>query len=565
MHTYKSAFIHTVKEVPKDAEVISHQLMVRTGMIKKLASGIYSILPLGQRVFSKMMAIIRDEMNRIDGVECHMPCTIPAELWQSSGRWDKYGKELLRFEDRQGRSFCFGPTHEEVITDIVSTYVSSYKQLPVMLYQIQTKFRDEIRPRFGLMRGREFFMKDAYSFHDTQESLQETYEAARGAYAQIFNRCGLTFIEAKADSGSIGGDVSAEFLVVAESGEDEVLVNRAVNFAANVEACDSVNIDYESTTNLAALESVLTPGQKTIKAVATFLNVSEDATIKSLLVQADDRFILVCLPGDRELNESKLKSLIGDFRFASDNDVMSVMASPAGYIGPVNHNSNISIYLDYSLKKPLNYCCGANKTDEHFINVNIARDIKQFEWADLKNAKAGDACPTDPTKQLDSMRGIEVGHVFKLGKKYSDAMNAHYNDSNGKRQSFEMGCYGIGVGRTIAAAIEQSHDEKGIVWPDALAPFHVVIVHLCPKDDEMNQLVKQLVDVIESSGRDVIVDDRNDSPGVKFNDADLIGYPYQIVIGRKVMQSKQIELKKRRDGELILIDLDQIESIGELL
>ncbi len=565
MNTYRSCFIHTVKESPRDAEVISHQLMIRAGMIKKLASGIYSILPLGLRVFGKMNQIIRDEMNRIGGVECQLPCTIPAELWEQSGRWSDYGKELLRFEDRQGRSFCFGPTHEEVITDMVSSYVTSYKQLPLLIYQIQTKFRDEIRPRFGLMRGREFLMKDAYSFHDNAASLDEMYHQARSAYQAIFDRCGLIFVEAVADSGSIGGDVSSEFLVTAPSGEDEVLVNHETGFAANIEACESLDIDFDHKDDLLELEMVSTPGHKTMTAVSEFLNVDLKKCMKSILVMLEEAPFLLCLPGDRDLNDSKVSKLLGGpVRFANDVEIQQLMGCEPGYIGPLNIK-NIEVILDYSLKEFSLYCCGANKKDTHYKNLSVLRDLSSFKWADIKNAMVGDPCPTNPNKVLESTRGIEVGHVFKLGKKYSDAMGAEFNDSNGKRVSFEMGCYGIGVGRTIAAAIEQSHDEKGIIWPKALAPFHVVIIHLCPKEVEMNALVNELVDCIELTGNDVIVDDRNESPGVKFNDADLIGCPFQIVIGRKVMSSNTIEVKDRKTGALNQISIHEISQIGELI
>ncbi|MEK9726621.1 MAG: proline--tRNA ligase [Candidatus Margulisiibacteriota bacterium] len=565
MNNYRNCFINTVKESPRDAEVISHQLMVRAGLIKKLASGIYSILPLGLRIFSKLNAIIRDEMDAIGGVECQLPCAIPAELWETSGRWDQYGKELLRFEDRQGRSFCFGPTHEEVITDLVSSFVNSYKQLPLLIYQIQTKFRDEIRPRFGLMRCREFLMKDAYSFHDSEASLDDMYQHARKAYQTIFERCGLTFVEAVADSGAIGGDVSAEFLVVAPSGEDEVLVNNAAGFAANIEACESIQQDFQAKVSDVPIQMVETPNQKTMSDVASFLKTPLEQCIKSMLIMVEDQPYLVCIPGDRDLNESKLGNYFkAPFRFATDQEVLQFMDCVPGFIGPVGSH-NVPVLCDYSLGTHSDYCAGANQNDQHFIHVCIERDIPTFEWADLKNAMAGDPCPIDPSLMLESMRGIEVGHVFKLGLKYADAMGAQFNDSNGKRKSFQMGCYGIGVGRTIAAAIEQSHDEQGIIWPEALAPFHVVIVHLCPKDDEMNQLVTELVQRIEGMGKDVIVDDRNESPGVKFNDADLIGFPYQIVIGRKVMSANAIEIKQRRTGDLRSVSLDRLDELNKVL
>ena len=434
--------------------------------------------------------------------------------------------------------FVFGPTHEEVITDLVSSFVSSYKQLPVLIYQIQTKFRDEIRPRFGLMRGREFLMKDAYSFHDTTDSLDSMYHRARDAYKQIFQRCGLTFIEAAADSGAIGGDESAEFLVVAQSGEDEILVNNELGFAANIEACECLDVDFQHDSAIDEIESVKTPNIKTIADVSTFLKLESNACIKSILIIASDKPYLFCLPGNRELNEAKvMKVLNASFRFASSEEVVKYMGCSAGFIGPVN-SKDIPLYFDYSLKELLYYCCGANRDDVHFRNVNLNRDVTHIHWVDIKNAAAGDPCVIDSSKSLSLTRGIEVGHVFKLNDKYSTAMSAKFNDSNGHSLPFQMGCYGIGIGRTIAATIEQSHDDNGIIWPEALSPFHVVIVHLCPDDDPMTAIVTNLVSEIESLGKDVIVDNRNESPGVKFKDADLIGFPYQIVIGRKVISNK---------------------------
>ncbi|MGA0241574.1 MAG: proline--tRNA ligase [Candidatus Marinamargulisbacteria bacterium] len=566
MHTYRNHFIHTSKECPNDADVVSHQLMVRSGMIKKLASGIYSILPLGHRVFSKIVDVVQDEMAAVGAMPCHLPCAIPAELWESSGRWANYGKELLRFNDRQGRSFCFGPTHEEVVTDLVSAYITSYKQLPVTLYQIQTKFRDEIRPRFGLMRGREFVMKDAYSFHDSMDSLDDMYQAMRRAYGFIFKRCGLKFIEAVADSGSIGGDVSMEFLVVAPSGEDEVLTNHEAGFAANTEACACGDSRTVHSGIVSPIETVDTPNKKTIQSVASFLKISADQCIKSLLIMVNDAPVLLCLPGDRDVNPAKVRGVLkGDYVLASDAEIIHHLGKDvAGYIGPID-TGDIPLILDYGLRQHPAYCCGANNEGQHLINVSPARDLAHGQWADIKQAIAGDPCPTDMSKLLTSTRGIEVGHIFKLGDTYSSAMGAVFNDNQGKRQPFNMGCYGIGIGRTIAAAIEQSHDDKGIIWPHALAPFHVVIIHLCPKDDAMTALVLELVQAIEATGNDVIVDDRNESPGVKFNDADLIGFPYQIVMGRKVVSSQKIEVKQRSTGTVALVPISDIGQIGQFI
>ncbi|RAP24991.1 proline--tRNA ligase [Candidatus Marinamargulisbacteria bacterium SCGC AG-343-K17] len=563
MNTYHNSFIHTLKEAPNDAEVISHQLMVRSGMIRKVASGVYSILPLGQRVFAKLNQIIREEMAAIGGAECDLPHVIPAEMWKASGRWDQYGKELLRIQDRSDREFCFGPTHEEVITDLVNAYVNSYKQLPVLLYQIQTKFRDEIRPRFGLMRGREFLMKDAYSFHDSKDSLNHCYDDSRQAYSNIFSRCGLSFIEARADSGSIGGDESAEFLVIADSGEDEVLVCESANFAANVEAATCLDVDVNhDVSSIPAYLSVDTPNVRTIDDVMSFFSVDSSKTLKSVLVMANDQLSLLCLRGDHSLNETKVSGLLGGaFRFATEEEVLTHCGCRPGFVGPVNLASDIPTYLDYGLKQCPDYICGGNQNDIHLSSVFIDRDIKKYEWVDLRNAQAGDPCPTDASKVLESQRGIEVGHVFKLGNKYSEAMGAKFAQKDGQLMSYEMGCYGIGVGRTIAAAIEQSHDENGIVWPVALAPFDVVILNLAPKEESLIELVSQLVQLFESKGKDVIVDDRVESPGVKFKDADLIGFPLQVIVGKKTLESHQIEVKHRRTGEKDMVGIEALESI----
>ena len=568
MNNYRNSFIHTLKEAPKDAETISHQLMVRAGLIRKVASGIYTILPLGLRVFKKLSDIIRDEMNAIDGVECEMPHLIPAELWNESGRWDQYGDELLRINDRSGRQFCFGPTHEEVITDLVAAYTNSYKQLPIMIYQIQTKFRDEVRPRFGLMRGREFLMKDAYSFHDSEESLNDTYQNCREAYTKIFQRCGLTFIEAAADSGSIGGDVSAEFLVIADTGEDEVLVAPSVGYAANVEAAECIDVVNDFDVNIDTKFSVVeTPDVRTIDHVASFFSVDPSQTLKSLFVfDGDAQPVLVCLSGDVELNEIKLNAKLNSgFTFANDAQINEYFGCKAGFIGPVNTKKPIRILIDFSLRNHPSYICGANSNDNHLKDVVIDRDITQFEWCDIRNAKAGDPCPKDPSVLLESQRGIEVGHIFKLGKKYSESMNRRFTKMDGSLDFFEMGCYGIGVGRTIAAAIEQSHDQNGIIWPLALAPFQIVIINLVPKDDALNKVMTDIYNSLDNHRIDVIVDDRNESPGIKFKDADLIGFPFQIIIGKRTLESNSFELKNRRTGETEIISLESSIDFAKII
>ena len=563
MNTYHNSFIQTLKEAPNDTEVISHQLMVRAGMIRKVASGIYSILPLGQRVFSKLNQIIRDEMAAIGGVECDLPHVVPAELWKSSGRWGHYGKELLRLSDRSDRDFCFGPTHEEVITDLVNAYINSYKQLPVLLYQIQTKFRDEIRPRFGLMRGREFLMKDAYSFHESQSSLNEYYDRSRTAYANIFSRCGLSFIEAAADSGAIGGDESAEFLVVADSGEDEVLVCEPAGFAANVEAARCLDLDVaHDISQISSYSMVETPNVRTIEDVASFFSMDVSHALKSILVMVNDQPVLLCLRGDHALNETKVSTLLqGEFRLATQDELKEICGCLPGFVGPIELKTTLPMYFDYSLKQYPEYVCGANQNDAHFSSVVLDRDVPMVSWADLRNAQAGDPCPTDPAHALKSQRGIEVGHVFKLGTKYSAQMGAKFTGKDGQLIPFEMGCYGIGVGRTIAAAIEQSHDENGIVWPAALAPYDVVILNLAPKEDALTEIVTQLHQQFESKGLDVILDDRVESPGVKFKDADLIGIPLQVIVGKKTLESGVIEIKHRCTGEKEHVAIESLESI----
>ena len=575
MNTYRNSFIHTIKEAPNDAEVISHQLMIRAGMIRKLASGIYSILPLGQRVFNKLNAIIREEMDRIGAVECELPHMVPSELWKTSGRWDMYGKELLRISDRSEREFCFGPTHEEVITDLVSFYTKSYKQLPVFLYQIQTKFRDEIRPRFGLMRGREFLMKDAYSFHDSKSSLNDCYQQSKGAYRAIFSRCGLKFIEANADSGSIGGDESVEFLVVAESGEDEILVCESAGYAANVEAAPCVQAPFNVETpehEWPLCEAVDTPNVRTIDDVVQFFNspdVTKPNVLKSLLVIANDAPVLCCLAGDKTLNDTKLaKVLDAPFRLATEDEVLTHCGANPGFIGPVNLPTNMPIYLDYSLNQSLTYVCGANENDRHLRSVCIMRDIKRKTElsvsVDIRNAEAGDVYDSpkdDQTGVYTSQRGIEVGHVFKLGTKYSDAMTAVFMNQDGSSNPFQMGCYGIGVGRTIAAAIEQSHDDQGIIWPEALAPYDVVVLNLAPKEPEICECVVKVVTELEANGKAVIVDDRVESPGVKFKDADLIGIPLQVIIGKKFLETHQLEIKYRASGKKELVSVESLGSV----
>lgn len=563
MHKYSSYFIRTLKEAPRDADIISHQLMIRSGMIRQVASGIYSILPIGLRVFEKLTAILRDELSKIGAVECALPHVCPSELWQASGRWSDYGDELLRFQDRADRSFCFGPTHEEVITDLIGSLTPSYKQLPISIFQIQTKFRDETRPRFGLMRAREFLMKDAYSFHATQDSLNETFNHYRSAYAAIFKRCGVSFIEAHADSGSIGGDQSSEFLVIADSGEDEVMVSENQRFAANIEACPCVDppINHDVST-IPTMATVSTPNQSTIADISNYLGVASDCIMKTLLVMdAKDQPVMVCLRGDVHLNQTKLTALLGNgCRLGSSNDVIQTLQCPVGFIGPVGVSS-IPIYMDTSLYRHPSYVCGANTVDTHVQFVVIARDIGPVTWVDIRNAQTGDASPIDATQRLVSKRGIEVGHVFKLGEKYAKSMGLQFTNQAGTMTPYIMGCYGIGVGRTIAATIEQHHDDKGIIWPRALAPFDGVVLNLFPNDPLVTQRVSDIATALHALGLTVIVDDRMESPGVKFKDAELIGYPFYIGIGKKTLHTTNFECVIRRTGDVILASIDQLDVL----
>jgi prolyl-tRNA synthetase len=563
MHTYTNAFVVTVKESPNDAELVSHQLMIRAGLIKKMAAGVYTILPMGHRVFQKMIQIIRDEMNAIGSAECTLPVTIPADLWKKSGRWDKYGRELLRFVDRHDRPFCLGPTHEEVITDVVSAYVTSYKQLPMTLYQIHTKFRDEIRPRFGVMRSREFIMKDAYSFHDSAESLDATYAAMQQAYHRIFERCGLTVVAAQADSGAIGGNESVEFLVVAACGEDSVLVNTEAGFVANSEACPTLDPGIVHHVSVPPYAMIHTPNCPRITDICAYRGIQPNVCLKSILIMVNDAPIMLCLPGDRDINEAKIQRLVGAFRWATSAELTHYLGCSPGYVGPLN--TEIPVWLDYGLKTQPHYTCGANQDDHHVVNVSPDRDIPHGQWADLKMAIAGDPCPSDPSVTVSALRGIEVGHVFKLGTTYSQAMDATFTNATGTRMPFIMGCYGIGVGRTVAACIEQCHDDNGLCWPAALAPFHVVILNLCPKNTDLDPIIQRLVAAIESWGYDVIVDNRPDSPGVKFNDADLLGFPYQIIVGRKTLDSGHIERKCRKTGETIGVSVTQMDVLKSSL
>ena len=549
--------IATVKETPSDAVVISHQLMLRAGMIRKLSSGLYSWLPMGLRVLRKVEAIIRDEMNKAGAQEVLMPVVQPAELWQESGRWQQYGPELLRMADRHKNSFCLGPTHEEVITDLIRHEVKSYKQLPANFYQIQTKFRDEIRPRFGVMRSREFIMKDAYSFHKDQQSLQDTYNIMHSAYSNIFNRLGLQFRPVIADTGSIGGSTSHEFHVLADSGEDDIAFSNSSDFAANVEMAEALAPAGKRPAASSDMEKITTPGQHTIEQVSAGLNVNTDQIVKTLIVMgetADEEnetpLIALIVRGDHELNAIKAEKLAGvasPLEFASEETIKAVLGCSVGSIGPVN--LSIETIIDRSAAHLADFVCGANEDGFHLTGVNWERDAKTDRIEDIRNVVEGDPSP-DGNGRLQIKRGIEVGHIFQLGTKYSEALNATVLNEHGKDQIMLMGCYGIGVSRIVASAIEQNNDDKGIIWPDSIAPFQIAIVPLnMHKSEAVAEQSNKLYDQLTALGYDVLLDDRNERPGVKFNDMELMGIPHRIVVGDRGLKEQQLEYKGRRDSD----------------
>ena len=560
---YSRYFIPTIKETPSDAEVVSHQLMLRAGMIRKLASGIYNYLPLGLRSIRKFENIVREEMNRADAIEMLMPSVQPAELWQESGRWAFYGKELLRFKDRKDADFCMGPTHEEVITDMVRREIKSYRQMPLNFYQIQTKFRDEIRPRFGLMRGREFIMKDAYSFDVDSDAADLSYQKMYNAYMRIFERCGLNFRAVEADTGSIGGSSSHEFMVLADSGEDAIVSCDVCRYAANVEKAESPLFTITSTAAMEPLQKILTPEMKTISDVAAFLNVASDTTIKTLVYASEaGGLVMALLRGDHELNELKLKNHLGwdDIQMASEEQIFAVTGSPIGFLGPIGLKREIPVIADRVVQGMKNAVVGANEKDQHFINVNCDRDFAVPAFVDIRTVAVGDACPRCASGKLEMWRGIEVGHVFKLGTKYSKALNATYLDANGREQIIFMGCYGIGIGRTVAAAIEQNHDENGIIFPIPIAPFHCSVVAVNTKDAGVMAAAEDIYFTLEKLGIEVLFDDRDERPGVKFKDNDLIGIPIRIVVGSKGLAEGKVEVKIRSTGEILLLPLDKVVS-----
>ena len=545
MTYYSQAFLPTLREDPAEAEVMSHRLMLRGGMIRKLAAGVYSYLPAGLRTLRKVERIIREEMDRAGAQEVLLPTVQPAELWKESGRWDFYGKELLRFKDRHDRDSCLGPTHEEVITDLVRNEVQSYRQLPLNLYQVQTKFRDEIRPRFGLMRGREFIMKDAYSFDVDDAGAEESYRKMHEAYTRIFERCGLEFVPVEADTGAIGGSFSHEFMVLADSGEDSIAACRGCGYGANVEKAE-VTAGHETQRGqiTGAMELVSTPGRRTIQEVTEFLGVSPIAVAKTILFETDKGTVAVCVRGDHEANPAKVKNLLGAnvVELASDARVSEVTGAPTGYAGPVG--LRIPVYLDRGLEPLGAMVVGANRADAHYRNAAPDRDFTVSGWADLRAIREGDPCPRCG-KPVAVRRGIEVGHIFKLGTKYSDSLHAAFLDAQGIERPMVMGCYGIGVGRTAAAAIEQSHDEDGMIWPVPIAPWEVLVLPIQFKDREARAAAETLCKDLESRGIEVLVDDRDERPGVKFKDADLLGIPLRVTLGPKGMKEGIAEVRER--------------------
>ena len=558
-------FFNTQKEAPNDAELQSHILMVRAGLIKRLGSGLYSWMPLGLRVLRKVETIVREEMNKAGALELLMPAVQPRELWDETGRWAVFGPQMLKITDRHEREFCFGPTHEEVITDIARTEIRSYKQLPLNFYQIQTKFRDEIRPRFGVMRAREFMMKDAYSFHTDFASLEKTYATMYQAYSAIFNRLGLKFRAVKADTGAIGGDGSHEFHVLADSGEDGLAYCDSSDYAANVELAEAITAAKRQAPT-AAMQEVDTPKQTACADVAALLNISVTQTVKAIALmvkQADDssRFYLALLRGDHNLNEVKLAKLDGmaDFRLATEEEIRAHLNCPPGFIGPVNVAANVTVIADKTVAAMSDFVCGANKPKFHLSGVNFGRDLAEPSLvADIRNVVEGDASP-DGKGTLSLCRGIEVGHIFQLRTKYSSAMNATYLDENGQTQVMEMGCYGIGVSRIVGAAIEQGFDERGIVFPASMAPFAVAI---CPigydKSEAVQAAANQLYADIKAAGIDVMLDDRGERPGVMFAEADLIGVPHRLVVGERGLADGLVEYKARHAEQAESMPLNQV-------
>jgi len=556
---YSRMLLPTLREEPAEAEVISHKFMVRAGMIRQLATGIYTLLPLGLRVMQKVERIVRDEMNKAGGQEVLMPSVLPADLWKESGRWDQYGNELLRMEDRHGRQYCYGPTHEEVITDLARREVRSYRQLPLNLYQIQTKFRDEVRPRFGVMRAREFTMKDAYSFDADEEGSARSYQKMYDAYANIFRRCGLKFRAVEADPGLIGGTFSHEFMVLADTGEEAIVSCDSCDYAANIERAEIGQLHEEMDEEMSPMECVETPDQKTVEEVTGFLGVLPQRLVKTIIFETEKGIVAGLVRGDHEINETKLRRHLGvaQMQMAGDETIVEVTHAPRGFAGPVELEAKI--IADHAIRDMKNFVTGANLPDAHLINVNLDRDFQVDEFADIRVARENDSCPRCPEK-LHVSRGIEVGHIFKLGIKYSDAMGATYLDAQGNEKPLIMGCYGIGIGRTVAAAIEQNHDQEGIMWPMSIAPFHVLILPVNNRDERVMKVAQDLYMGLSDSNIEVLFDDRDERPGVKFKDGDLLGVPLRLTVGERHLRDGNVELRVRRSGQVRVLALDEVKN-----
>ena len=558
---YSELLLPTLKETPTEAEVVSHRLLLRAGFIRKLTSGIYTYLPLGLASLRKVEQIVREEMNRAGAQELLMPMVQPADLWKESGRWEKYGPELLRFTDRHDRESCLGPTHEEVITDLVRREIHSYRDLPVNLYQIQTKFRDEIRPRFGLMRGREFVMKDGYSFDATEEGAEVTYKKMYDAYHRIFKRCGLSFRAVEADTGTIGGSFSHEFMVLADTGEDTLAICKQCDYAANMEKAavkQSTSVERE----LLPLQKIETPGKRKVEAVCEFLGISSRELVKTMVYLADDKPVAVLVRGDHEVQPVKLKNMLGalEVELADDKQVFDATGVPSGYLGPID--LDIPVMADLEVEALNNFTIGANEKNYHVQNANLGRDFTVSQVGDLRQITEDDPCP-DCGGNIELTKGIEVGHIFKLGDSYSKALRATFQDSNSEEQNFIMGCYGIGVSRTVAAAIEQNHDDNGIIFPLPLAPFQVIILNLDPKNEQITGAAESFYTQLQQEGIEVLLDDRNERPGIKFKDADLIGISYRITIGKRFAQEGAVEIRTRRDGLTKSLSID--EAVAEVV
>jgi prolyl-tRNA synthetase len=558
---WSKTFIPTLKEDPADAEVVSHKLLVRAGFIRQISRGIYDYLPLGLKVIRKIETIVREEMDRAGAQELLLPIASPAELWQESGRWELYGKELIRFKDRHERDFCLGPTHEEVITDLVRRVVRSYREMPFNLYQIQTKFRDEVRPRFGLMRGREFIMKDAYSFHVDVEDCRREYENMFQTYKRIFSRCGLEFRPVEADTGAIGGSQSHEFQVLAESGEDAIVSCNKCEYAANVQKAETRArrpAARDVTENSPKRQKVATPGKKSVAEVAEYLKLSPDKFIKTLVYKTDQNELVAALVrGDHEINELKLQAVLGsrEVALADEAEVEAETQLTAGFLGPIG--LKLRAVADLSIQGMRGAVAGANEPNAHYVEVDQERDFTPAAFADLRLAAPGDPCPRCDDGSLESHRGIEVGQIFYLGKKYSESLGATYLDSEGRERPIEMGCYGIGISRLAAASIEQNNDANGIIWPFAIAPFHVLLLPINYQDKTIQEVSDRLYRELEQRGIEVLLDDRDERPGVKFKDADLIGVPLRVTIGAKGLKKGCLELRWRRDGRTEEIPVDE--------